>query len=155
MHSNMSKKFWFATALILVLVAAGAVIALLMLPSEAGNDSKPGKAAAPEVRAPVFLPLDPFVVNLREDEYGAQFLRLGVVLEGADEQALEPVKQHMPRIRNDILLLLSAKSGKELATVEGKQKLIEEILAAVRAPMTKPAAAKDIKGAYFSEFIIQ
>lgn len=104
---------------------------------------------------PVFVTLEPFVVNLRGDDDSDHYLQLGVVLQVSDAHATDAVKQQMPRIRNAVLMLLSSKSADELSSVEGKQKLSEEIVTEARKPMQLDQANKGIEGVYFSAFVIQ
>jgi flagellar FliL protein len=104
---------------------------------------------------PVFVSLEPFVVNLRGGDDSDHYLQLGVVLQVSDEHATDAVKQQMPRIRNSVLMLLSSKSADELSSIEGKQQLSEEIVTEARKPMQLDQANKGIEGVYFSAFVIQ
>lgn len=105
-------------------------------------------------RSPVFLPLEPFVVNLRDDE-GDYYLRLGVVLELSDAEALEAAKVQLPRIRNAILLLLSAKRTGDIDSLAGKEQLMQEILMEARKPMPMSEPEKGVESVYFADFVIQ
>jgi flagellar FliL protein len=75
---------------------------------------------------PSFVPLDPFVVNLT-DRDAERFAQVGISLQVDDHKLAEEMKAYMPAIRNAVLLILSHKSSEELLSVEGKQKLAEEI----------------------------
>ncbi len=109
---------------------------------EHGKDEKKGP--------PTFVPLDPFVVNLADQE-GERFAQVGVSLQVDDAHMAEEMKGYMPAIRNAVLLLLSHKTSAELLSIEGKQKLAEEIRRdAARAmgyeiedPEDEEAAAKE------------
>jgi len=72
------------------------------------------------------VPLDPFVVNLT-DRDAERFAQVGISLQVDDHKLAEEMKAYMPAIRNAVLLILSHKSSEELLSVEGKQKLAEEI----------------------------
>lgn len=151
------KKLWFTITLLLLIAGMGGAGLLLMIQPSTPVSEEEAFAAAEakrKARPPVFLALEPFVVNLRDDD-GDHYLRLGVVLEGTDQEALDVAKQQLPRIRNGILLLLSAKTSPEIATMEGKQRLMDEIIVAARAPMTLPEPNKGIESVYFSDFVIQ
>ncbi len=96
---------------------------------EAAPPPKKKKADA----KPLFSTLEPFTVNLK-DPRGERFAQIGVTLQFEDPQVDAQVKDRLPAIRNDILMLISAKSIEDLLTVEGKQRLAAEIrLAAGRA----------------------
>lgn len=75
---------------------------------------------------PTFVPLDPFIVNLA-DKDTERFAQVGVSLQVDDAHLAEEMKGYMPAIRNAVLLILSHKTSAELLSIEGKQKLAEEI----------------------------
>jgi flagellar FliL protein len=92
---------------------------------------------------PVFVTLEPFVVNLSGDVQ--HFLQVGIDLKVADANVSDQVKAHLPEVRNGVLLLLSSKKVEELSSLDGKNQLRDEIRAAVNRPLgiqsTMPAAA--------------
>jgi len=159
------KKLLVFALLALLLIgggAAGIIMATKKTPADTGEEAteavegETSESGGGEPAAqPVFLPLDQFVVNLRDDEYGDNYLQIGVVLEMTDEAAVEVTKLQMPRIRNAILLLLSSKTADNLATLEGKQQLMREIVEESRKQMPGTEAKKGIEGVYFSAFVIQ
>lgn len=83
---------------------------------------------------PVFVPLDPFVVNLADRE-ADRFAQVGITLEVADAHVGDEIKAYMPAIRNNILLLLSHKSSSELMDQEGKETLAKEVRREALRPM--------------------
>lgn len=89
---------------------------------------------------PVFVTLEPFVVNLAGEVQ--HYLQVGIDLKVADGHVGDAIKQHLPEIRNGVLLLLSSKQIEELGTLEGKNQLRQEIRAAVNKPLgiASPAA---------------
>jgi flagellar protein FliL len=119
-----------------------------------GRAQEPTEAKAAPVKPPMFHTLEPFTVNLAE-ENGDHYLQLSVVYQVADEKAVEGVKTYLPIIRNRILLLLSGKRPSELATPEGKQKLVEELVGAARASLPGEAPERGVTGALLGAFVIQ
>lgn len=96
--------------------------------------------AAPEAKAkpkdehpPVFVTLDPFVVNLAGEV--EHYLQVGIDLKVADSKVPDQIKARLPEIRNAVLLLLSSKNAEELATLDGKNRLRQEVRAAVNRPL--------------------
>ena len=75
---------------------------------------------------PVFVPMDPFVVNLADHE-ADRYAQIGITLEVPDEHVGEEIKTYLPAIRNNILLLLAHKSSADLAGGEGKELLAKQI----------------------------
>ena len=70
-----------------------------------------------------------------------------------------PILEHLTALadttRNRILLLLSSKRPSELSTPEGKQKLVDELVAAARASIPGTAPDRGITGAFLGAFVIQ
>lgn len=83
---------------------------------------------------PVFVPLDPFVVNLADRDVD-RFAQVGITLETEDAHAGDTIKAYLPAIRNNILLLLSRKTSQDLAGAEGKERLAKQVLRVAVAPM--------------------
>ncbi len=83
---------------------------------------------------PVFMPLDPFVVNLA-DRQTERYLQLGVTLEVDEAKTSDELKAYMPAIRNNVLMLVSHKSAADLQSQDGKLRLSREIQREVLKPM--------------------
>lgn len=129
------------------LIIIGAVVALLLVVVGGGaawflskrhaadedGEGGPAKTAEPAA-APTFLPIDMMVVNLA-DNGGERFAQIGITLELADVKTADLVKQHMPSIRNGILMLASQRTSDELLSREGKEKLAADILREVSRPL--------------------
>ena len=138
------------------------IVALLVLGGAGGGGAwwffgRAHDAAEPKVakaKPPVFHTLDPFTVNLAE-ENGDHYLQVAVVYELGDDKAIDKVKTYLPVIRNRILLLLSAKRPSELAGAEGKQKLVNELVAAARESIPGDTPQRGVTGAYLGAFVIQ
>jgi flagellar FliL protein len=115
-------------------------------------------AAEPKVvekKAPVFVNLEPFTVNLLP-EAGDHYLQVGLVYQVADDKVVEDMKTYMPVIRNRILLLLSGKHPSDLAQVDGKQKLVTELVGVARESLPGEGLAdRGVNGAFLSSFVIQ
>jgi flagellar FliL protein len=158
-----SKLLPIIVGVVLLLAAGGGAAAWFFL--KKGDDEAAAKAdaeahgehakankKADKHAPPVYVPLDPFVVNLADAEE-SRYLQVGLVLEVEEEAVVAAVKAQMPAIRNRILLLLSSKNAAELASLEGKQKLAQAIVDEARAPL--PKKGPTVEGVHFSSFIIQ
>jgi flagellar FliL protein len=78
-----------------------------------------------------FVPLgENFTVNLQREE-GDQYLQAGITLKIMQPELEEKIKAMMPEIRSKLLFLLSGKKPSELQSMEGKKKLIAEIIVEV------------------------
>ena len=114
--------------------------------SEQGDAS----AAAAPIQVGPLHPLDTFIVNLA-DEGGNRYLRTKMNLELKDEESNLMVQERLPMIRNSILMILPTKTYTDIATVEGKSALRDEMVTKLNAFLA-PGSVTNI---YFTEFVIQ
>lgn len=178
-----------AAALAVLLIGGGVAAYVLKqkaAAAEAAAESEDGDApAAKEEHAkkdehkapPVFVALDPFVVNLADRE-AERFAQIGVTLQVDDAKFADELKLYMPAVRNGILMVLAHKTSAELLERAGKEKLAAEIMRESVRPMgivievdepateaattdkpkkkkKKPAEHNPIVSVNFSSFIIQ
>jgi len=153
-------------AVVLLLVLGGGGAAYILLKEDhTGDDEETADETAKKDKEmhPVFINLDVFTVNL-VPETGDQYLQVMLSLE-VEDVAYEPeIKTKMPKIRNNLTLLLSSKKASELLPKEGKEQLAQalkdEINAIIELPVKKKkGAAKTpdapVKAVLFTSFIIQ
>jgi flagellar protein FliL len=103
-----------------------------------------------KIKKSLMFHLDPFIVNLAKSG-GNRFLKVTVSLEMSSTEVRLELKKNIKKITDTILLLLSTKIFKDVYSVQGKFTLKSEITMRVNQFLTKG----QIKGAYFTEFIIQ
>ena len=153
---------------LLLLIAAALVGVLLLVKGKNSGDSAeatPAVQAAPTVdlsKPPVFVQLDTFTVNLAREETD-HYLQAVIVLRVADATIGAQLNGFMPEIRHRINLLLSSKMPSEVSTMEGREKLAQEILTQVNSALgfNPPAnaapgtAVGPVQGVLFNSFIIQ
>ena len=179
-----------AAALLVVLVGGGAAM-MLMKKKHADADAEgEGDEHAPAAAVakrdpkfvPVFVPLDPFTVNLADRE-AERYAQVGITLEIEDAKVGEQIKAYMPAIRNNILMAIADRSAADLMGRDGKQQLADRIKLETSKALgyevsAEPAAAADeddedkpkkkkkkaakkaepalpVKAVHFSNFIIQ
>ena len=173
-----SKKMLIIIIAVLVLVLGGGAGGFMMMQSnkakaelekkkeasaDGEHDEDEGQHTehkADDKHPPVFVQLDKFVINLMEspnDKTGVAQIEMQVLVE--DAHVGEVMKNYMPIIRNNVLLLLTSKTFEELASSEGKLKLQEEILDAIRKPMpVRKDKGKDtgrgLTSVHFTTFIM-
>jgi flagellar FliL protein len=141
-----------AAALVLVLgLGAGAVVYLKQRAAHAaaaaaGDDeaasAEHGAARVDPKNVPIYLPLDPFVVNLA-DKDADRYAQIGITLELDSGVSADQIKAYMPSIRNAILLILANKSSKDLLNREGKEQLALDIMREAVRPMGIEIAAPE------------
>jgi flagellar FliL protein len=103
-----------------------------------------------QVKKGLMFHLDPFIVNLAKSG-GNRFLKVTVSLEMSSPEVRFGLKKNIQKITDSILLLLSTKIFKDVYSVQGKFTLKGEITTRVNQFLTEG----QVKGAYFTEFIIQ
>jgi len=159
-------------AVVLVLVLGGGAAAVLLLKGGSHGDEdeevaeetvKPKKKDKKAEAPPVFVNMDPFTVNL-VPETGDQYLQVVLSLELEDVAAETAIKMQMPKIRNNITLLLSSKKASELLPKEGKQQLAAALMDEINGVVEPPVRNKKgetvksegpVKAVLFTSFIIQ
>ncbi|MBK7461689.1 MAG: flagellar basal body-associated FliL family protein [Betaproteobacteria bacterium] len=169
-----SKKLLIIiVAAVLVLVLAGGGAFMLLKKGDHAEDDeeaaeetvKPKKKdkKAEAAHPPVFINLDTFTVNLIP-ETGDQYLQVILALELEDIAAENALKGQMPKIRNNIMLLLSSKKASELLPKEGKESLAEALKEEINDIIEPPKKNKKgektssegpVKSVLFTSFIIQ
>ncbi len=147
--ANPKKKLMLIVIVALVLAAAGGGAAWFFLQGKGGDHKEAAKAE--EHKPPIFTTLDQFTVNLQGDN---RYLQVGIDLKVVDNKVIDQINLHKPEIKNGVLLLLSSKNAEELATLEGKQKLANELTETVNRPLGLPAG-QGVVGVFFTTFVIQ
>ena len=147
------KKLFAMLGAVLIAIAAGGGGAWYFL----GNSSHEGGESAAKhepPKPPVFLQMDQFTVNL-QPEVGEQYLQVAFTLQVANQEQVDLIKLYMPLVRSRLLLLLSNKKASELSTADGKKKLQDEIIAAVKQPFGPQMQPQGVSGVFFTSFVIQ
>lgn len=136
---------------LVVMLLAGAAAAawfFLLKPKPEAAGKAPVQAVSPQVI--VFWPMEPFIVNLTDNE-GDRFMKVVMQLELSDQKLAEEFKMLSPRLRDMMLDLLSSKTYREMMDPIGKQRLRDEII----MRMNMQATQGKVLNVYFTEFVIQ
>ena len=116
--------------LVLVLAVVGVMMMTKKPPADEEAAEGPAKAAVSKrdpKAVPVFVPLDPFTVNLA-DRDAERYAQVGITLEVGSLQIGDQMKVYMPAIRNNILMAIADKTAADLQTREGKQLLAAKVM---------------------------
>jgi flagellar FliL protein len=149
---SKKKLIIIIVAAVLVLAGVGGGAAFFL--SKKNSASKEKEHKAEPAKAPVFLPMEPFTVNL-QSEGGDKYLQATMTLEVENEEQATLIKANMPQVRSRLLLLLSSKEAADILTNEGKEKLVEEIIEKVSQPFTPKGEPQKVSGVYFTSFVVQ
>lgn len=149
-----SKKkliiIFVAAVLLLGMIGTGAAFFL----AKKNASSKDSEHKVEPAKAPIFLPLETFVVNLQSDS-GDKYLQISMTLQLLDEEQANLIKLNMPQVRSRLLMLLSSKETNDILSAEGKEKLIEEIIEQVKIPFVSKGSPQKVSGVFFTSFIVQ
>jgi len=122
------KKLMMLVIVGVVALAAGGGGAWFFLSNKDDGHKQEAKHEPPA--PPVFMAPETFTVNLQPDGE-EQYLQVGLVVQVKDQEASDKMKLYMPQIRSRLLMLLSSKKASEIMDLQGKNKLIEEIVAQI------------------------
>jgi flagellar FliL protein len=139
-----------ATALLLAAGAAGAFMYLNRTPAPAAGA---GKKAEPR-KLPNFVDLEPFTVNLAEKDQD-RYMQVKFSLEVASTEAEATIKEMMPALRSEILLVLGSRQVTDLATREGKETLAKDIVDAANRSLDHTTAEHAVTAVRITQLIIQ
>ncbi|NPA66819.1 MAG: flagellar basal body-associated protein FliL [Epsilonproteobacteria bacterium] len=172
---SSNKLLMIIIIVILILVIAiGGLVAYLLLSSdeeEATTTTPPPTektAPAPQQRTTstpssvggeavrklneigVLYPLDTFTVNLKSDS-GRRYLKVTMDLELSGQELSAELDNKTAVIRDRIIRILTSKTLEEVTSRKGKDKLTQQIKDTLNAMLVDG----QIKGVYFTEFVIQ
>lgn len=184
------KKLIMIIGIVVVLLIVGGAAAFFLLkkpPPAEGEEGEEGAAAATHAPAkkdekkkekkkdehpPAFVPLDPFTVNLADRDKD-RYAQIAITLQIEDAHEEGQIKNYMPAIRNQILMVLAGKTSEDLLSREGKEHLAEELRKAASRGMgiemededehadpkkkkkKKVEVESPIVAVHFSNFIVQ
>lgn len=139
-----------------LVAAGGAGGAAWYFLAHRGGDEEAVAQASNTALKPVFATLEPFTVNLLDDR-GERFAQVGLTLEVKDSSVDVLIKDRLPAVRNQILLLISSKRIEDLLTPEGKAQLAQEVRTAAGRALVGEGKDSDnpVRAVLFSQFLVQ
>jgi flagellar FliL protein len=143
-----------------------AIVALLVLGGGAGawfafggkhdpNAKEAKKEEGPKL-PPRYINLDPpFVVNF-EAESSVRFLQVTIGVMTREPEIEAQIKDNDPRVRNDMLMILSNQTYASVSSAEGKEALRKRCLDAIRVIVKEMGGKPDkVEALYFTSFVMQ
>jgi flagellar FliL protein len=153
------KPIIIGLAVFVLLAGAGGALWYFVLrdrfpAQESTEQPKSAKHEEEPAKAPIFLALDPFIVNLQPSPIGKR-MQVALSLQVGSEEQVEHIKLFMPEVRSRLLILLSGKTGADISTTEGKTVLTNEIISLVNQPFTGRKDEQHVTAVFFTSFVIQ
>lgn len=120
-----SGKRILIVVVLLAMLGGGGAAAWFLLGGTGKETAESAAAEKPRPKGPpVFVKLEPFVVNLADR---GRYLQVGLELRVPDARAADQIKVFLPEIRNGVLMVLSGRRAEEISSVEGKERLRVDI----------------------------
>jgi flagellar FliL protein len=139
-----------------VLLAGGGAGAFFFM---GGEEKKPAEGEEAEVveekEPPEYVGVPESITSNLPGKHKSRTvqIKMSFMVRGSDKVDL--VKDHMPRLKNDVLMLVSQQSADELRTPEGRTLLQERSLETVQATMTDLVGDSTIEKVLFVSFVMQ
>lgn len=97
-----------------------------------------------------------FIVNFNGANGGRQrYMQVSVALMSRDAQALAALKEHMPLLRNQLVMLFSSQDFAALATPVGQEMLRQQATASVQELAQRELGKLAIEQVLFTNFVLQ
>ncbi len=124
-----------------------------MLAGAQSADSSPVVETAPPPK-PIFLPLDPFTVTLR-DNNTTRILYVEITLRVENDASREQLVEYMPEVRNRVISELTKKTPIYLQANEGRNELAASLIKSLSEPYFPNPNRPTIAAVLFTAFVIQ
>ncbi len=144
-------------AVLLLLVAGAAAFFLLGGSAEEGDEAAAAEAeeAVMDGVDPIYHKLDPtFVVNLPPGG-SAKMLQIAIQVMTQTPDVVETLKANDPMIRHHLLNLLEGQQAADLLTRQGKESLQTAIHDLLSEKLTQLKSPGEVKGVFFTQFVMQ
>ncbi|HED40306.1 MAG TPA: hypothetical protein ENJ13_07740 [Chromatiales bacterium] len=122
----------------------------------ADEEKKPKKSKKKESKEPaIYLAFEsPFVVNFI-DKNQIRYLQINVEVMARDQDVIDAISTHMPKIKNNFLVLFSDLDFEMITNAAGKQKLRDLALEELRSILKEEGSKNDVEALYFTGFVMQ
>lgn len=127
------------------------LISLFLLTSLSPFQSASAKEGGGKDGAAAYIKLQPFTVNLVDLN---QYLQIELTLQGASPEVEATVAMLMPKVRHEMILLLSSKDAAEILTPGGKVKLAEDIKHVINEAIDL-SGKHGVTNVLFASFLVQ
>lgn len=123
--------------------------------SDDGGHGDDKSKSAQKSGVPIYFKVEPtFVVNFQAQE-ALRFLQVNVEVMARDQTVIATVEQHMPVIRNNLILLFSSQDFTTISTRVGKERLRAQVLAEIQKVLKEKTGKPGIEAVYFTSFVMQ
>lgn len=155
--SGGSKKLIIIIVAAVLLIGGGAAAFFMMGDdsAEVAESENPDGEIVEEKGPAIYVGVpNAITANLPGDKRGRTVqIKISFLVRSAE--AKDHIRQHMPQLKNDILMLVSQKNANELKLPEGRQKLQAEALTTVQKSLTELVGEPTVEKVLFVSFVMQ
>lgn len=121
----------------------------------AGAEAHSEEAAASGKKQAIYEILAPsFVVNFNQN--GRQrYLQVAVALMGRDQGQMDALREQMPLVRNQLVMLFSSQNFDSLVTPVGKEMLRQQATSSIQELAKKATGQLTVEQVLFTNFVLQ
>ena len=144
-----------AVGLLVVGIFAGpAVKNMISSPPEEETETAPETVdrEGPELFTSLHPPL---VVNFTDTAGGSHFMQITMEVMARDQEIIDAVKNHIPVIRNSLILLYGNANYDVITTRSGKEQMLADGLAEIQRIMKERIGEDGVEAVYFTNLVIQ
>jgi flagellar protein FliL len=143
-----------------LLLAVGLSVGATFYFMSQGQSEPPADEAetqdAPQRQPAIYEVLAPaFIVNFTNAGGRQRYMQVSVALMSRDQAALDALKEHMPLLRNQLVMLFSSQEFASLATPVGQEMLRQQATASVQELAQKEIGKLAIEQVLFTNFVLQ
>ena len=120
-----------------------------------GSKEKVAENAAPKPTPAIYYDFKPpFIVNYQVK--GRQrFVQVSISVLTRKPEVVDALKKHMPLLRNNLVMALSAQDFEALRTPEGKEALRQTMLDQIQKVLTQETGEAGVEQVLFTNFVMQ
>ena len=138
-----------------LLLAVGASVGGTFYFMSRGSEKPPAAEAADTQAAIYEILAQAFIVNFTNTGGRQRYMQVSVALMSRDQAALDGLKEHMPLLRNQLVMLFSSQEFASLATPVGQEMLRQQATASVQELAQKEIGKLAIEQVLFTNFVLQ
>ncbi len=127
------------------------------LPARADEapDEEASEAEAEPVQS-IYVEMPPaFVTNVGSSGSRLSYVKAELTLRVSSPEAETAVREHEPRLRHEMVMLLSSESRDTLSTTQGQDTLRSKALEAFNGVLTDEHTNAEIRDVLFTSFVVQ
>ncbi len=153
------KKLIIMIVVGLLIIGGGAGGAMYFMGGdEEVAEGEEGEAAAEEEEPKdiAYLPFaKPVVVNYQAADGKTRFLKTEITLMTEDEDRLDDIKKHLPKIQHVVNMVFSRQKFEDLGTFEGKEKMRIEALDEIKSVLAESMGDENVDDILYTTFVTQ